>query len=72
LKRQALFWPAMVLIWGVDFGTRIEIESLKCPAEFLLTQVIQFIDLFLEPVSFQLDYHPVMNKLIHRWIAEMQ
>jgi hypothetical protein len=62
LKRQALFWPAMVLIWGVDFGTRIEIESLKCPAEFLLTQVIQFIDLFLEPVSFQLDYHPVMNK----------
>ena len=62
MKRQALFWPAMVLIWGVDFGTRIEIESLKCPAEFLLTQVIQFIDLFLEPVSFQLDYHPVMNK----------
>ena len=21
-------------IWGVDFGTRYDIESLKCPAEF--------------------------------------
>ena len=62
MKIQTSIWLAMVLIWGVDFGTRIEIESLKCPAEFLLTQVIQFIDLFLEPVSFQLDYHPVMNK----------
>ena len=55
------FARAMVLIWGVDFGTRNDIESLKCPAEFLLTQVIHFIDLFLEPVSFQLELYPATS-----------
>ena len=53
----------MVLIWGVDFGTRNEIESFKCPAEFLLAQVIQNIDLFSEPFSFQLEYYPVTSKV---------
>ena len=52
----------MALIWGVDFGTRNDIESLKKPGEFLLTQVIQFIELFKEPVSYQLEYHPVISK----------